>query len=126
MEEQLMRNKKGWKDVVTLTGCKDLSKKHPISALIELSTKRKWGNPIYDKVFECGQPHNRQYIFKVGRSSEWCLGMLLEDVLFQVNVNGRDFETTVAAESKKKAKANAATAALRSLGLLPCDPSNPL
>ena len=41
-------------------------------------------------------------------------------------VNGQDFQPTVASDNKKKAKADAATAALQQLGLLPIDPNNPL
>jgi hypothetical protein len=51
--------------VVTLTGCKDLSGKHPVSALTELCSKRRWGPPIFTQAFDCGPPHKKQFIFKV-------------------------------------------------------------
>ena len=51
--------------VKTLTACKDLSGKHPISALSELCSKRRWGPPIFTQCFECGPPHKKQYVFKV-------------------------------------------------------------
>ena len=92
---------------LTLTACKDLSHKHPVSGLLELSTKRKWGPPQFVQIFDCGPAHKKQYIFKVV-------------------VNGQDFQPTVASDNKKKAKADAATAALQQLGLLPIDPNNPL
>jgi len=93
--------------VVTMTACKDLSGKHPISALTELCSKRRWGPPIFTQAFECGPPHKKQYVFKV-------------------NVNGQDYQPTVAVDNKKKAKANAAMAALQQMGLVPKDPDNPV
>ena len=50
--------------VVTMTACKDLSGKHPVSALTELCSKRRWGPPIFTQAFECGPPHKKQYVFK--------------------------------------------------------------
>lgn len=41
-------------------------------------------------------------------------------------VNGQEFKPSVAASTKKMAKANAAAAYLQSLGLYPKDPNNPL
>jgi hypothetical protein len=64
-EGMAKKNKRG--DVLTLTGCKDFSGKHPVSALIELSTKRRWGQPSFVQAFEVGPPHRKQYIFKVSR-----------------------------------------------------------
>lgn len=93
--------------VVTMTACKDLSGKHPISALTELCSKRRWGPPIFTQAFECGPPHKKQYVFKV-------------------NVNGLDYQPTVAVDNKKKAKANAAMACLQQMGLVPKDPDNPV
>ena len=65
------------------------------------------GTPQFVQIFDCGPAHKKQYIFKVV-------------------VNGQDFQPTVASDNKKKAKADAATAALQQLGLLPIDPNNPL
>lgn len=93
--------------VVTMTACKDLSGKHPISALTELCSKRRWGPPIFTQAFECGPPHKKQYVFKV-------------------NVNGQDYQPTVAVDNKKKAKSNAAMACLQQMGLVPKDPDNPV
>ena len=59
------------------------------------------------QIFDCGPAHKKQYIFKVV-------------------VDGQDLLHTVASDNKKKAKADAATAALQQLGLLPIDPNNPL
>lgn len=52
-------------EVLTLTGLKDISGKHPVSGLIELSTKKKWGAPLFTQVFECGPSHQKNYIWKV-------------------------------------------------------------
>ena len=109
-EEDLKKRRRdnaGGADSLTLTACKDLSHKHPVSGLMELSTKRKWGPPNFVQIFDCGPPHKKQYIFKV-------------------TVNGEDFQPTIASENKKKAKADAATVALQEMGLLPKDPNNPL
>ena len=56
--------------VVTMTACKDLSGKHPVSALTELCSKRRWGPPIFTQAFECGPPHKKQYVFKVRLAGE--------------------------------------------------------
>ena len=70
---------------LTLTACKDLSHKHPVSGLLELSTKRKWGPPQFVQIFDCGPAHKKQYIFKVV-------------------VNGQDFQPTVASVTRRKLK----------------------
>ncbi len=59
--------RRGKSDVLTMTGMKDLSGKHPVSAIMELATKRHWGPPNFTQVFECGPSHRKQYIFKVRR-----------------------------------------------------------
>ena len=64
-EENLHRKRRGGGDVLTLTACKDFSGKHPVSALMELATKRRWGPPNFTQAFECGPSHKKQYIFKV-------------------------------------------------------------
>ena len=51
--------------MVTLTGCKDLAGKHPVSALTELCSKRRWGPPIFSQAFDCGPPHKKQFVYKV-------------------------------------------------------------
>lgn len=66
--EEAMRKKRrfgGGGDVATLTACKDLSGKHPVSALMELATKRRWGPPSFVQALEVGPSHKKQYIFKV-------------------------------------------------------------
>merc|ERR1712223_1280568 len=111
-EEDLKKRRKGGgggEDVgpITMTGCKDLSHKHPVSALMELATRRKWGPPNFVQLFECGPSHKKQYIFKV-------------------TVNGQEFQPSIASENKKKAKCDAATVCLQKMGLLMVDPNNPL
>jgi len=93
--------------VATMTACKDLAGKHPVSALTELCSKRRWGPPIFTQAFECGPPHKKQYIIKV-------------------NVNGTEYMGSVAVNDKKKAKANAAMYCLQTMGLVPKDPDNPV
>lgn len=78
----------------------DLSGKHPVSALMELTAKRRWGNPEFELCFEHGPPHKRQFVYKV-------------------IVNGIEYQPCVAVGNKKQAKANAAAFCLQSLGLLP-------
>ena len=46
--------------------------------------------------------------------------------LLQVVVNGESYQPSIASDNKKKAKADAATAALQQMGLLERDPNNPL
>ena len=52
--------------------------------------------------------------------------MYLQNYDCQVNVNGLDYQPTVAVDNKKKAKANAAMACLQQMGLVPKDPDNPV
>jgi len=85
----------------------DLSGKHPVSALMELAVKRRWGVPTFSEAFACGPRMMKQFIYKV-------------------TVNGTDYQPTLACDNKKKAKADAATVALQQLGMLPIDPNNPL
>lgn len=131
MEEEIFKRKRKSGDVMTLTGCGDISAKHPVSGLMELATKRRWGPPNFVQALECGPSHKKQYIFKVGSQRLW---EEMQDkpatstnfLCFQVTVNGVDYQPTIASENKKKAKADAATVALQELGLLPKDPNNPL
>ena len=51
-----------------MTGCKDLAGKHPVSALTELCSKRRWGPPVFEIAFDCGPPHKKQYVFKVSKN----------------------------------------------------------
>lgn len=79
---------------------RDLSGKHPVSALGELCNKRKWGAPQYELCFENGPAHKKDFLFKV-------------------KVNGIEYQPAVATNNKKTAKANAATLCLQELGLVP-------
>lgn len=45
--------------VLTLTGCKDLSAKHPVSALNELCTRRRWGPPNFTQVSQASSRSSR-------------------------------------------------------------------
>ena len=46
-------------DVVLTAG------KHPVSALMELTKKRRWMPPIFEIAFEDGPPHKKNFLFKV-------------------------------------------------------------
>ena len=48
------------------------------------------------------------------------------NINFQCTVNGIDYQPTIASETKKIAKSNAAALALQELGLMAKDPNNPL
>ncbi|XP_019379504.1 PREDICTED: protein SON isoform X4 [Gavialis gangeticus] len=79
---------------------KDLSGKHPVSALMEICNKRRWSPPEFVLVDDSGPDHRKHFIFKV-------------------MVNGNEYRPTFASLNKKHAKATAATAALQAMGLVP-------
>ncbi|XP_009868150.1 PREDICTED: serine/arginine repetitive matrix protein 2, partial [Apaloderma vittatum] len=79
---------------------KDLSGKHPVSALMEICNKRRWSPPEFVLVDDSGPDHRKHFIFKV-------------------RVNGNEYRPTFASLNKKHAKATAATAALQAMGLVP-------
>jgi len=79
-----------------------LTGKHPVSALAEYCSKRKWPLPDYSLVFDQGPAHHKQFLFKV-------------------LVNGTEFQPAVVCGNKKQAKAQAAIFALKGLGLIPED-----
>ena len=39
--------------------------KHPVSALVELCNRRKWGAPVFELVHESGPDHKKNFLFKV-------------------------------------------------------------
>ncbi|KAL9968553.1 hypothetical protein ACROYT_G020661 [Oculina patagonica] len=80
----------------------DLQGKHPVSALAEYCSKRKWQLPDYSLVFDHGPAHHKQFLFKV-------------------LVNSVEYQPAVVCGNKKQAKANAAIYALKGLGLIPED-----
>ncbi|CAN2387584.1 hypothetical protein PRIEUP_LOCUS11903 [Pristimantis euphronides] len=79
---------------------KDLSGKHPISALMELCNKKKWSLPEFELVDDTGPEHRKRF-------------------LFRVTVNGVLCQPSQPSLTKKLAKATAAAAALQALGALP-------
>ncbi|KAM8976993.1 protein SON [Pelodytes ibericus] len=81
---------------------KDLSGKHPISALMELCNKKKWSPPEFVLVDDTGPEHRKRF-------------------LFRVTVNGAVHQPSQPSVNKKLAKATAAAAALQALGALPKD-----
>ncbi|XP_076445441.1 uncharacterized protein LOC143283167 isoform X2 [Babylonia areolata] len=76
--------------------------KHPVSALTELCTKRRWGAPAFDLVSETGPAHKKMFLFKV-------------------RVNGVEYMPSAACGNKKLAKAQAAAVCLQEMGLIPRD-----
>ncbi|XP_054641978.1 protein SON isoform X2 [Dunckerocampus dactyliophorus] len=81
---------------------KDLMGKHPVSALIELCTKKRMTQPDFIMVHHSGPDHRKNFLFKV-------------------TVNGVDYQPQTASPNKKHAKAMAATVALQALGEVPVD-----
>nr|XP_034970514.1 protein SON isoform X1 [Zootoca vivipara] len=79
---------------------KDLSGKHPVSALLEVCNKRRWMPPIFALVNDNRPEHNKHFLFKV-------------------LVNGIEYKPNSVSPNKKHAKAMAATVALQALGLVP-------
>ncbi|KAL3883301.1 hypothetical protein ACJMK2_029583 [Sinanodonta woodiana] len=79
---------------------KDLSGKHPVSALVEFCNKRKWGQPQFEVVQETGPDHKKSFLFKV-------------------RVNGQEFQAPAGCNNKKTAKMQAASVCLQELGLIP-------
>ncbi|KAM3934605.1 protein SON isoform 3-T3 [Leptodactylus fuscus] len=85
---------------LALPAMKDLSGKHPISALMELCNKKKWSPPEFELVDDTGPEHRKRF-------------------LFRVTVNGVLCQPSQPSLTKKLAKATAAAAALQALGALP-------
>ncbi|XP_073524453.1 protein SON isoform X2 [Phyllobates terribilis] len=85
---------------LVLPAMKDLSGKHPISALMELCNKKKLSPPEFELVDDTGPEHRKRF-------------------LFRVTVNGVLCQPSQPSLTKKLAKATAATAALQALGALP-------
>ncbi|XP_076820646.1 protein Son-like isoform X1 [Clavelina lepadiformis] len=79
---------------------RDLSGKHPVSALMEICSKRRWKPPDFVLVLNSGPDHSRSFMFKV-------------------RVNDTFYQPSVASMNKKLAKSQAATAALQGMGLIP-------
>ncbi|XP_038657556.1 protein SON isoform X2 [Scyliorhinus canicula] len=81
---------------------KDLSGKHPVSALMEICNKRKWPPPDFLMVHDSGPDHRKHFLFKV-------------------MINGTEYKPSFPSPNKKHAKASAATIALQTMGLVPKD-----
>lgn len=73
--------------------------KHPVSALGEYCTKKKWAAPQYEVCLEDGPVHKKDFMYKV-------------------RVNGVDYKPSVSSNNKKTAKVLAATVCLQRLGLI--------
>ncbi|KAL1505795.1 hypothetical protein ABEB36_005274 [Hypothenemus hampei] len=94
-EEQSKNKKKAKNTQIT----KSLLGKHPVSLLGEFASKKKLGAPEYILDFECGPDHKKNFLFKV-------------------ILNGVEYKPNVASANKKEAKANAASVALKQIGLI--------
>ncbi|GIX82581.1 protein SON [Caerostris darwini] len=95
----LVSEGEGGKGYVT-NALKELQGKHPVSALMELCSKRKWKPPTYTIIKDSGPPHKKQFLFKV-------------------EVNGTDYQPVVASSNKKVAKSDAAVLCLQALKVFP-------
>ncbi|XP_078495207.1 protein Son-like [Ciona intestinalis] len=82
------------------TAVRDLSGKHPVSALMEICSKRKWSQPNFQLVHNSGPDHQRFFMFKV-------------------TINGQEYQPSAPSVNKKLAKANSASVALQGMGLIP-------
>lgn len=80
-----------------LGAVQNVNGKHPVSALSEMCSQHKLGQPEYSMVFESGQSHSKTFLMKC----------TVKDV---------DYQPSVASPNKKHAKAQAAMTALRILG----------
>jgi len=79
---------------------KDLSGKHPVSALMEVCSKRRWGQPEFTLLTDPGAGNNRSFLYKV-------------------RVYDTEYQPATPSLNKKTAKAASATVALQALGLVP-------
>lgn len=79
---------------------KDLSGKHPVSALMEVCSKRRWGQPEFTLVTDTSAGNNRSFLYKV-------------------RVYDTEYQPATPSLNKKTAKAASATVALQALGLVP-------
>merc|ERR1719334_2041542 len=77
-----------------------MSGKHPISALLEYCTRRKFKPPVFEVVNEAGPDHKKNFLIKV-------------------TVNNKSYEPGIASHNKKLARATAAAACLAELGAIP-------
>ncbi|CAL1537377.1 unnamed protein product [Lymnaea stagnalis] len=95
-------NSKHKTQIINVPRAKDLSNKHPVSALMELCNRRRWGPPIFTVVDESGPDHKKNFLFKV-------------------KVNNIEYQPSVPGSNKKTAKAQCAAVCLQEMGLLPRD-----
>lgn len=79
---------------------KELQGKHPVSALMELCSKRRWKPPLYTCIMDHGPPHKKLFCFKV-------------------EVNGVEYQPVNPCSNKKIAKADSAVLCLQALNVLP-------
>ncbi|CAE1258726.1 SON [Acanthosepion pharaonis] len=75
----------------------EVAGKHPVSALVELCSKCKWGTPLFQQVEEKGPDHKKSFMFKV-------------------TVNNITYQPTMPSNSKKNGRARAAILCLQDLG----------
>jgi len=85
---------------------KDLQGKHPLSALMEICAKRRWGPPSFTGI-ESGAANNRRFLWKVV-------------------VNGVEYQPATPSNNKKSAKTESAQVVLQSLGLVPRESNLPV
>lgn len=97
-----VENKKGGAIQTKAPRAKDLSNKHPVSGLMELCNRRRWGAPEFTVVSESGPDHQKNFLFKV-------------------KVNNVEYQPATASSNKKLAKAQCAAVCLQEMGLLPRD-----
>jgi len=84
----------------------DIAGKHPVSVLMELCSKRRWGPPQFTCV-ESGPANSRRFLWKVA-------------------VNGIEYQPAVPTGNKRTGKMQAAQVVLQSFGLIPRDATLPV
>ncbi|CAN7981974.1 unnamed protein product, partial [Ixodes pacificus] len=90
-----------------------LTGKHPVSALTEMCIKARWGPPEFVLVNESGPDHKKMFLnfFNAGTK-------VMLFLLFQVKVNGMEFQPAERSANKKHAKAQAAMLCLQETGII--------
>uniref|UniRef100_A0A8C8SCG0 G-patch domain-containing protein n=1 Tax=Pelusios castaneus TaxID=367368 RepID=A0A8C8SCG0_9SAUR len=73
---------------------KDLSGKHPVSALMEICNKRRWSPPVFVLVDDSGPDHRKHFIFKVSLNSLFCPTCFFHLNLALRFINENDYSCT--------------------------------
>ena len=103
-----------------------------MSALLEICNKKRWGAPNFIIVHESGPDHQKNFLFKVSQQFHKNCNMsytstvyimflfigFIHGFVYQVTVNDKEYQSSIASNNKKQAKAQCATACLQELGIV--------